>query len=348
MSRGPLLHADADAFFASVVLRGRPQLAGLPVAVVAHVIIASANYPARARGVRSGVHTQEALRQCPELILVDVPQGEVEEAGEALLDLFRECARAVEPGSMEEAFLDVGARSTEEAVAAGREVRRRAAAELEIPVSVGVGRTKLMAKLASRAAKPDGLHVIGPDREAELRAGLPLRDVWGVGARTVERLESLGITGLDGLDAIPYETLRRLCGTAMARRLRAIREGSDDAVVRPVERRSTLSSEGSIQGYARPDWTPAELVEMCVERVCRRAERAGLLASGLTLTARPSSLESPVCVLRGGRPTATASPQVWSGVALSLLAGAEVPPLAGLRVTLTALVQADRVQDTLF
>ncbi|MCO8273676.1 hypothetical protein M1L60_24065 [Actinoplanes sp. TRM 88003] len=347
MNRGPLLHADADAFFASVVLRSRPQLAALPVAVVAHVIIASANYPARARGVRSGVLTQEALLQCPELILVDVPRGEVEEAGDALLDLFRDCARAVEPGSMEEAFLDVGARSTEEAVAAGREVRRRAAAELRIPVSVGVGRTKLMAKLASRAAKPDGLHVIGPGREAELRAGLPLRDVWGVGARTVERLESLGITGLSGLDDIPYDTLRRLCGTAMARRLRAIREGSDDAVVRPVEHRSTLSSEGSTKGYERPDWTPAELAAMCVERVCRRAERAGLLASGLTLTTRPDD-EGPARVLKGKQPVPTASPQVWSAVVRSLLARADPSPLAGLRVTLTALVPVDRVQNTLF
>ncbi|MBB4693018.1 DNA polymerase Y family protein [Paractinoplanes abujensis] len=347
MSRGPLLHADADAFFASVVLRSRPHLAALPVAVVAHVVVASANYPARARGVRAGVLAQQALLQCPGLILVDVPQDEVEEAGEALLDLFRDCARAVEPGSMEEAFLDVGARSPEEAVAAGHEVRRRAAAELAIPVSVGVGRTKLMAKLASRAAKPDGLHVIGPGREAELRAALPLRDVWGVGARTVERLESLGITTLAGLDDIPYETLRRLCGTAMARRLRAVREGSDDAVVRPVERRSTLSSEGATKGYARPDRTAAELAEMCVERVCRRAERAGLLASGLTLTALPEG-EGPARVLKGSRPAPTANPRAWSGVVRALLARSEVPPLAGLRVTLTALVPADRVQDTLF
>ena len=92
-----MLHVDADAFFASVALRSRPDLAGRPVAVVAHVYIASANYPARARGVRSGSLVQDALRQCPELVLIDVPRAEVEEVGDALFDIFHSAARAVEP-----------------------------------------------------------------------------------------------------------------------------------------------------------------------------------------------------------------------------------------------------------
>jgi DNA polymerase IV len=100
MTPGPLLHADADSFFASVVLRDRPELATRPVAVVAHVFVASANYPARARGVRGGTLVQDALRQCPELVLLDVPQVAVEEAADALLALFRQVGRAVEPGSM--------------------------------------------------------------------------------------------------------------------------------------------------------------------------------------------------------------------------------------------------------
>ncbi|MBU2667870.1 hypothetical protein KOI35_30595 [Actinoplanes bogorensis] len=343
----PLLHADADAFFASVVLRDRPELADRPVAVVAAVIVASANYPARARGVRSGVLAQEALLRCPELTLIDVPRAEVEEAGEALFDLFHDSARAVEPGSMEEAFLDVGAGSFPEAVAAGQRLRRRAAAELGIPVSVGIGRTKLMAKLASRAAKPDGLHVIGAGREAELRVTLPIADVWGVGARTAERLHGVEITRLGQIDAIPFDTLRRLCGTTMARRLRAIRDATDDAVVRPVEQRTTLSSEGSIKGYARPDHTPAELAERCVERVCHRASRAGLVATRLTVTLHPSEGGADRVLRRTG-PTATADPAVWLRVALDLLDSEWLPPLAGLRITLTGLTTHDRIQETLF
>lgn len=203
MTRGPLLHADADAFFASVVMRGRPDLVARPLAVVNMIIVASPNYLARALGVHSGMLAVEAARRCPELVLVDVPHAEVEEVGDALFDLFHEFADAVEPGSIEEAFLDTSHLSWSAAVEHAQELRRRAAAELGIPVTVGVGRTKLMAKLASRAGKPDGLHVIGVDEEAAVRADLRLTDIWGVGAVTTRRLAALGITRLTDLDDVP-------------------------------------------------------------------------------------------------------------------------------------------------
>ena len=347
MTTGPLLHADADAFFASVATRGRPELAALPVAVVAHVIVASANYPARARGIRSGTFAPDAVRQCPDLILIDVPRAEIEEAGDALFDLFRESARAVEPGSVEEAFLDTGARDWDAAVAARPALRRRAAAELGLPVSVGVGRTKLMAKLASRAAKPDGLHVIDGDREADLRVSLPIADVWGIGPRTVDRLHELGITRLGEIDAVSRHALQSACGTTMARRLWRIRAGTDDAVVRPVENRTSLSAEGSVKGYARPDKPPAELAETCIARLCHRATRAGLAGTAITITLRPEA-DGPLIVLKRTGPAATADPEVWLRVAHDLLADAPDLALDGLRVTLTGLLPATRVPDTLF
>jgi DNA polymerase IV len=347
MTAAPLLHADADAFFASVATRGRPELATRPVAVVAHVIVASANYPARARGIRSAMFVPDAQRQCPELILIEVDRAQVEEAGDALFDLFRDCARAVEPGSVEEAFLDTGARDWDDAVAAGRELRRRAAAELGLPVSVGVGRTKLMAKLASRAAKPDGLHVIGPEREAELRVELSVTDVWGIGSRTADRLHELGVTRLGDLDALSRHALQSVCGTTMARRLVAIRAGRDDATVRPVENRSTMSAEGSVQGYARPDKSAAELAETCIGRLCHRAGRAGLVATGIVLHLLPEEGERPV-VRKQTAPAASADPAVWRDIAARLLAGVPDQPAAGLRVTLTGLQPAGRIQEALF
>lgn len=342
-----LLHADADAFYASVALRGRPELAAAPVAAVAHVFIASANYPARACGVRSGSLVQDALARCPDLVLVEVPRAEIEEVGDALLDLFHASARAVEPGSIEEAFLDVGPVGWEGAVEAAADLRSRAAEELGIPVSVGVGRTKLMAKLASRAAKPDGIHVIGIEQEAVLRSGLPISDVWGIGPATQRRLGLLGVEKLADIDSIPPATLLKSCGTTMARQLWGIRNSTDDAVVRPVERRSSLTAEGSIQGYNRPDLTPAELVENCVERACRRAQRAGLAAAGITLTLKPVRSATSV-VLKRGAPNATADRDVWLAVARELLRPGRAPELVGVRVTLTGLVPADRLQDRLF
>ena len=346
MTSRPLLHADADAFFASVALRGRPELADVPVAVVAHVFVASASYPARSLGVTGGMLADEALRRHPGLVLLDVPRAEVEEVGDALFDLFHECALAVEPGSVEEAFLDVGTDDWDEAVEAGRTLRHRALHELGIPVSVGVGRTKLMAKLASRAAKPDGLYVIGPDQEPGLRSSLALADVWGVGATTRERLAHLGVEHLADVDAVPRAALQQACGTAMARRLWRIREGTDDATVRTVEARSSLTAEGSTSGYGRADKSTEQVVEACVERVCHRAARAGLVATGLSLTLRPEG-GGPATVLRRGG-DATADPRAWRSVARGLLSPAGTPTGATVRATLTGLLPEGRVQQTLF
>ena len=347
MTQNLLLHVDADSFFASVVLRHRPRLAAVPVAVVAHVFVASANYPARARGVRGGMLAQEAQHLCPELVLIDVPRDEVEEVSDALFDIFRESARAVEPGSMEEAFLDVGAQTLPEAVAAGEALRARVARELGIAVSVGIGRTKLMAKLASRAAKPDGIHAIGGDEEAGLRETLPVADVWGLGAKTVERLRLIGVARLGDLDRVPRDELQRVCGTAMARRLRAIREATDDAVLHPVEGRTTLSSEGTISGYNRRDWTPTELLEACVARACRRAERAGLTATGITVVLRAETGAPPV-TLKHKTADAVADPQFWTEALRAPLADAAVQHLVGVRATLTGLVSPERAPQTLF
>jgi len=342
-----LLHVDADAFFASVVLRSRPELVARPVAAVAHVFIASANYPARDRGVRGGTLVQEALRQCPELLLFDVPRAEVEEVGDAMFDIFHDVARAVEPGSIEEAFLDVGARDWTTAVQAGHTLRARVQRELGIAVSVGVGRTKLMAKLASRAAKPDGLYVMDAAQEARLRTSLPMTEVWGIGPTTLHKLSTLGVAKLGDLDSIPADQLLRVCGTTMARKLSRIRDGTDDAVVNSVERRTVLTAEGAIRGYERPDKSLTELMETCLERLCRRADRAGLAGTGITLALKPDSGEPPI-VLKQNRLVATAEPETWLPIGRELLGHQWVPRLAGMRVSLTGLIPVERVQQTLF
>ncbi|WP_230673576.1 Y-family DNA polymerase [Rathayibacter sp. Leaf248] len=342
-----LLHADADAFFASVVMRRRPDLRRVPMAAVAHVFVASANYPARALGVRGGMPVQEARALCPSLVLVDLPRDEIEEASDALFDLFASSARAVEPGSMEEAFLDVGASDESSALAAARELRRRAADELGLPVSVGIGSTKLIAKLASRAAKPDGLVLIGSSEEADLRERLPLVDAWGVGPVSRERLRVIGVERLADLDAVSDGELTSVCGLAMARRLRGYRTGTDDAVVRPVEERRTLSSEGTTTGYDRADHSPSELVEACLARVCRRARRAGLVATGLSLALRPASGGAAI-VLRRARADASADEEEWGATVQELLAGAVPPPLSGAAVTLTGLAPRGSAPLALF
>lgn len=351
MIRGPILHADADAFFASVVMRHQPELRDTPMAVVAHVIIASANYPARARGVRGGMLVQEARHRCPGIVLIDVPRDEVEEVSDELFVLFDQVAEKVEPGSMEEGFLDVGATSWDDAVTQAIALRRRVETELGITISVGIGRTKLMAKLGSRAAKPDGVHVIDGQEEARLRSELAIGDVWGIGGTSRERLERLGVATLADLDGVPRDRLLRVCGTGMARRLWSIRDGSDDAVVRGMRERSTLTAEVAASGYERRDWTLEEMLATCLARVCHRATNAGLAATGLKLTLpRPDG--PPIVLARGPLP-ATADPEVWGATARELverdLADREVAPmLTGARVTLTGLLPVEWATTPLF
>jgi DNA polymerase-4 len=342
-----LLHVDADSFFASVILRRRPELVDRPMAAIAHVFIASANYPARLQGVRGGMQVHEAQHVCPELVMIETPRAEVEQVSDALFDIFRHSAHAVEPGSMEEAFLDVGTTDIRAALDAGQALRRRVASELGIPISVGIGRTKLMAKLASRAAKPDGLHVISDGEEAELRLSLPISDVWGIGAQTVERLRLIEVARLSDLDRISPDELRRVCGATMAHRLRRIRAGTDDATLNPVETRTSLSSEGTISGYNRPDWTPSELMEACITRVCERASKAGLAAGGLTVALRFDGGDTPV-VLKHRMPSATSDAQAWLPDMLRLLAEAQQPGIVAVKATLTGMVPPERVQQTLF
>ncbi|GAA1459979.1 hypothetical protein [Williamsia maris] len=347
MSQRLVLHADADAFFASVVLRGRPDLIDTPVAVTAYVFVASANYVARSRGVHGGMLAAEALRLCPDLVLIEVPRSEVEEASEALFDLFADCALAVEPGSMEEGFLDVGVTDWSAAREAAEVIRHRAAGELSLPISIGIGRTKLIAKLASRSAKPDGVRMIEPAEEQILRATLRLDRAWGVGGRTLERLTQLGAVTLGDLDTVSDDELELVCGVGMAKRLRGFRTGTDDSEVRSVATRTTLSSEGAIAGFRRPDHLPADVLTGSVARVCRRAIRAGLVGTGMTLTLKPTA-GGPPLVRRQSFPDPSADVELWSDRARMLLADLPHPELSGIGFTLTRLQPATDVPATLF
>lgn len=245
MPAQPLLHADADAFFASVEARDAPELAERPFVVLAgdHPIVACANYPARAFGVRGGMGLPQAQRLCPELAAVPARFAEYERSSRLLLELFGQHAAAVEPGSMEEAFLDVGGR---DALDTARRLRAEVREQIGLPLSVGIGRTKLIAKLASRRAKPDGLLVVLGSAEARLRDSLALADVWGVGTVTRERLCAIGIHTLRDLDQVDEPTLAPVVGRAMARRLCGIAAGTDDAAVRAPEPSRQLAAERSV------------------------------------------------------------------------------------------------------
>lgn len=236
-----LIHADADAFFAAVEARDDASLRDVPFAV-AERIVTCPSYAARALGIRSGIPVAHALRLCRDLRLVPMRPEAYEQASRELFDLFHDVTAFVEPGSMEEAFLDVEAVGLDPVATAGQ-LRARARAEVGLPVSMGVGTTKLMAKVASRRAKPDGLVHISRGEDRALRRALRLEEVWGVGPATVEALHAQGWRTV--ADLVPLEIGDRVpvVGTMVARRLAAVAAGLDDARVRvPGERRSAGAS----------------------------------------------------------------------------------------------------------
>ena len=274
-----ILHADADAFFASVAARRDRDLIDKPVAVASH-IICSANYAARAFGIHSAMRTREAVRLCPGLTLVGLGGIDTVQAGHELMTLFEQVAHTggadgrVEPGSMEEAFIDPRPRDP---IEVGAEIRARARDELGLPVSVGVARTRLMAKLASRRAKPDGLLVIRPEDEPALRAELSIEDLWGVGPRTGRRLaDELGVHWLRELAGHSERTLAAVVGTTMARRLVAMHAGTEDDTVKLLGPRRAIAATKTLRP-TRSRAVVRSYLDQVVETAVRRLHRARAL-----------------------------------------------------------------------
>ncbi|KID28033.1 nucleotidyltransferase/DNA polymerase involved in DNA repair [Prauserella sp. Am3] len=244
-----ILHVDMDAFYAAVELRERPELVERPVIVAGagpRSVVLSANYPARRYGVRSAMPAGAARRLCPDVVWIPPSRHAYREVSDGVMAIFRELTPLVEPLSLDEAFLDVsGALRRLGATPAdlGARIRERVAADHGITCSVGVGRAKFIAKLASGMAKPDGMVVVPVARTLEFLHPLPVSALWGVGKRTEETLRSHGFTTIADVAAAPVERLRRSVGTAAGEHLHALAHGRDDRPVVPESDEKSLGAE---------------------------------------------------------------------------------------------------------
>ncbi len=194
-STATILHADLDAFYASVEQLLDPRLRGKPVAVGGGVVLA-ASYEARAFGVHSGMPGRRARQLCPDLVFVGGHFDEYQRLGDAAIGVLSDFTPSIERISIDEAFADVAGctRLFGSPAEIAAQVRTRVRAELGLPISIGVARTKHLAKIASQVAKPDGLVVVDPAHEREFLDPLPVGLVWGVGPVTQERLATMGVT----------------------------------------------------------------------------------------------------------------------------------------------------------
>lgn len=277
-----ILHIDMDAFYASVEIRDRPEIADQPV-IVGHTggrgVVLSANYRARAFGVRSAMPVGRAARLCPHAIFVAPRHQKYSEASREVMAIFRAVTPEVEPLSLDEAFLEVSGavRRLGRPAEIGRMIRRQVSGQLGLTCSVGVAPTKFVAKLASVHCKPDGLLVIPADRVLEFLHPLPVSALWGVGDRTAKILQGLGLRTVADLAQVPVATLERELGKATAAHLSALSWGRDERhVMRDVQEKSVGAEETFAFDVADPVQIRRELL-----RLSGRAA-SSLRASGAT------------------------------------------------------------------
>ena len=307
-----ILHADLDAFYASVEQLLDPSLLGRPIAVGGGVgggVVLAASYEARGYGLRAGMPGWRARQLCPGVQFVGGHFREYQRLGDRVMDVFRDFTPVVERVSIDEAFLDV-AGAVRLFGPPGRiatAIRRRVREEIGLPVSVGVARTKHLAKVASQVAKPDGLVVVEPEDERSFLDPLPVGLIWGVGATTRQRLREAGITTIGQLAATDSRMLELLLGHAHGTKLASLSVNVDE---RRVERPGRAKSVGAQAALGRRRATPGlvdETIGYLADRVAgrlRAAERAGRTVSvrvrftGLRSITRSVTLARPVSTTR--------------------------------------------------
>ena len=281
------LHADCDAFFASVAQRDDPSLRGLPVAVGPGIVMA-ATYEARAFGVRSAMPAEKARRLCPGLVVVDADFDSYVTASRQLFRIFRDTAPVVEGMSLEEAFLDVRGldRIVGHPVEIAIALRERVREEIGLPLSVGVARTKGVAKMASKMAKPEGLLAVSRAGELPFLHPLRVERLWGVGKSTAVRLHAAGIETVGQVAAMTREELETVLGRAGARSLHAFALGRDPRRVRIGSgRRSVGSQRGLGLSRLRAGDLDATIVSL-VDRVAHRMRKGGHVGRTVVLRLR--------------------------------------------------------------
>lgn len=292
-----ILHVDMDAFYASVEVLDDPSLRGKPIVIGApegRSVVSSASYEARRFGVRSAMPMGQALRLCPQAVVVLPHFDRYQAVSAQVMDVFRSFTPLVEPLSIDEAFLDVrGARRLWGSPGRiARLIRARIASEIGITASVGVAATKHVAKMASTLSKPDGLLIVPADRTQEFLDPKPVRAIWGIGPKAAEALESRAIRTIADVRSTPPHVLERVVGPAGAARLAQLARGIDARQVETTRTEKSIGHEETFEtDVADVELLRAELLRLS-DRVAARLRRAGFEASGVAIKVRFSDFST--------------------------------------------------------
>jgi len=282
-----ILHADLDAFFASVEQRDHRRLRGRPVVVGVGVVL-SASYEARAYGVRTAMGGAQARRLCPHALVVSPRMSAYSEASKAVFEVFEQTSPLVEGLSIDEAFLDV--RGLERIAGTPSEIAARLRSDVAdhvgLPITVGVARTKFLAKVASGVAKPDGLLVVPPDGELAFLHPLPVERLWGVGPATAGRLHGRGLKTVGQVAQITETALESMLGRAAGRHLHALVHNRDPRPVHVGRRRRSIGSQHALGRAPRSAAAVDTVVVGLVDRVTRRMRAARRVGRTVVLRLR--------------------------------------------------------------
>lgn len=287
MVKATILHADVDAFYASVEQRDDRRLRGRPTIVGSGVVLA-ASYEARAYGVRGAMSGAQARRLCPQAVVVEPRFRAYVAASREVFEVFEQTAPLVEGLSMEEAFLDVRGleRISGSPVEIAARLRREVRERVGLPITVGVAASKVVAKMASRSAKPDGLLEVPPGAERGFLHPIPVEKIWGVGPATAGRLRGRGLRTVGDVARMGEPDLAAIAGQAQGRRLHALAHNLD---FQPLRRTRGRRSVGSQSALGRATRSAADLDAVLiglVDRVTRRMRAAGRAGRTVVLRLR--------------------------------------------------------------
>src|SRR3954468_7284583 len=341
-----ILHADLDAFYASVEQRDDPKLRGKPVIVGGGVVLA-ASYEARSRGVHSAMGGKRARRLCPQGVFVSPRWSAYLEASRAVFAVFERMAPVIEGISIDEAFLDVSGLQrisgtpTQIAVRLRREVRER----VGLPITVGVASTKHLAKVASGVAKPDGLIVVPPERELEFLHPLPVNRLWGVGPATTEKLHALGLRTVGDVARLGETQLMEMLGRAAGRHLYAVAHNRDPRRVEGRRRRRSIGSQCALGRSSRGSPPTAETLDVVivglVDRVTRRMRASARVGRTVVLRLRFGDFSRATRSHSLGEPTA-ASRTILSTARALMAAAMPLVEQKGITLVGVSVTNLDR------
>jgi DNA polymerase-4 len=334
-----ILHADLDAFYASVEQLLDPSLRGKPIAVGGGVVLA-ASYEAKAFGVQSAMSGRQARQLCPQLIFVSGHFSDYQRLGDAAIKIVGDYTPLVERISIDEAFADVAGCTHLFGPPAeiARTIRRRVRIELGLPISVGVARTKHLAKIASQVAKPDGLVVVDPATELDFLHDLPVELMWGVGPVTKARLADVGVRTIGQLAKMPGRSLERLLGSAAGEKLGALAWNRDPREIKTHRRARSAGAQSALGLKPAEERIFRPVLRHLADRIGARLRAKSLSGRTVTIRVRFADLRAVTRSVTFDKPISatTALAEIAEGLVRAVLAQCPHRPkisLLGIRMS---------------